>query len=541
MNLLKLIKSESNASPRSILILAVISGIANGILMAIINAAAGTASHDNLNFRYLVMFVLAIMLFIVTKKAAMMKSLAIAEKVITQFRLRIANKLRHADLQSVEQIDHSVIEARLTQDTMTISQASGEIINALQSAVMILVCVGYLAMLSFTACLITVGTIVAGVSLYLANQRAVSIDLQRSTEKEVEFFHSLGHLVHGFKELKMNQGKSGDWYENSYTATSIEGEALKIKTAVQFVRNFIFSQTFFYMLIGVVVFLLPVLSATYTDVVIKTTAVILFIIGPLTSIVGCIPFFVRANVAVDNLYRFEAAIDAYVKNGGEDAGHSAMTFDGFQTIAMRNLAFQYVDASGQPGFSVGPFDLTWKRGETVFIVGGNGSGKSTLMKLLTGLYQSGQGELLVDGIQLRRTHYQNYRELFSIIFTDFHLFDRLYGLQQVDERRVREMLRDLELTDKTDFVNGRFTNTNLSTGQRKRLAFIIAMLDDRPILAIDEFAADQDPVFRAYFYNVIFKDLKARGKTVIAVTHDDKYFGVADRVLKMEYGRLAPV
>ena len=540
MNLLKLIKTESNVSPRSILILAVVSGIANGMLMGIINAAAGSASHDNLNFRYLVMFALAIILFIVTKRLAMVKSLAIAERVITQFRLRIANKLRRADLQAAEQIDHSVVEARLTQDTMTISQAFGEIINALQSAVMILVCVAYLAMLSLAACLITVGTIAAGVSIYLANQRTVSVDLQRSTQKEVEFFHSLGQLVHGFKELKMNRAKSTDWFDNSYTATSREGETLKLKTAVQFVKNFMFSQTFFYILIGIVVFLLPVLSATYSDVVIKTTAVILFIIGPLTAIVGCIPFFVRANVAVDNLYQFEATLDAYAQHAEENGGQSAMTFDGFQSIALRDVAFHYVEPSGQSGFAVGPFDLTLRRGETVFIVGGNGSGKSTLMKLITGLYHPVQGELLVDGIPLRRPHYQNYRELFSIIFADFHLFDRLYGLPQVDERRIQEMLRDLELTDKTDFVNGRFTNTNLSTGQRKRLAFITAMLDDRPILAIDEFAADQDPVFRAYFYNVIFKDLKARGKTVIAVTHDDKYFGVADRVLKMEYGRLVP-
>jgi putative pyoverdin transport system ATP-binding/permease protein len=90
----------------------------------------------------------------------------------------------------------------------------------------------------------------------------------------------------------------------------------------------------------------------------------------------------------------------------------------------------------------------------------------------------------------------------------------------------------------TRFKDGRFTNTDLSTGQRKRLAFIAAILEDKPILILDEFAADQDPVFRKYFYEDILKELKLMGKTVIAVTHDDHYFHIPDRLLKMDSGNL---
>ena len=86
------------------------------------------------------------------------------------------------------------------------------------------------------------------------------------------------------------------------------------------------------------------------------------------------------------------------------------------------------------------------------------------------------------------------------------------------------------------YADGRFSTLDLSTGQRKRLAMVAALLDDKPIYIFDEWAADQDPGFRRYFYEGLLGELKARGKTVLAVTHDDRYFGVADRVVKRGEG-----
>jgi len=189
-------------------------------------------------------------------------------------------------------------------------------------------------------------------------------------------------------------------------------------------------------------------------------------------------------------------------------------------------------------FSVGPLDMTLNQGEMLFIVGGNGSSKSTLLKLLTGLYYPATGFLSVDDDEIDQSHYHNYRELFSIIFTDFHLFDKLYGLHQIDEQLLKSLLHSMQLDKKTHYLDGQFTNLNLSTGQKKRLAFITAILEDKPIYVFDELAADQDPAFRQYFYEVVLQELKQQGKTIIAVTHDDKYFHVADRVLKMEYGQI---
>jgi putative ATP-binding cassette transporter len=202
--------------------------------------------------------------------------------------------------------------------------------------------------------------------------------------------------------------------------------------------------------------------------------------------------------------------------------------------------FHYYHRDKSPLFSVGPIDMTIRRGEVVFVVGGNGSGKSTLMKLLTGLYYPESGRILVDGKPVMRSDYPDYRELFSIIFTDFHLFERLYGIDEYDEEMIHRLLKQMELDRKTDFVDGAFTNIQLSTGQRKRMAMITALLEDKPVYVFDEWAADQDPTFREYFYNEQLKKMKESGKTIIAVSHDDRFFHFADRVLKMDFGRFVP-
>lgn len=540
MNLIQLVKKESTNSLQTLLVLTLVSGVAQGMLLAIINNAAATAAYADLNFRNLLLFGIAITIFIIAKRVALSRSFLMAEEIIAKFRIRIADKLRRSNLAVVERIGKANVEARLAQDTLTLSQAAGEIVNAAQSAIMIAVCVAYLAFLSKLAFYLTLAMIIGGVSIYVRNQRAINRQLQLATQKETEFFVSLGHLMDGFKELKMNQPKSDDLFENYFSRICADAQAVKVRTGLEYVRNFIFSQTFFYLLIGVLVFLLPAFNEGYTDVIVKTTAVILFIVGPLTSLVGSIPIYAKASVAMDNLSTLEGFLDSPIAAAERMVAPAKIDFHGFRKIDVEDVTFTYLDERNQPAFSVGPFRLDLRQGETIFIVGGNGSGKSTLMKLLTGLYAPQGGALLVDGVRLQAAHYRAYRELFSILFTDFHLFDRLYGLHDLDEKRLAQLLTRMDLDDKTAFEAGRFTNLNLSTGQKKRLALIVAILEDRPILALDEFAADQDPEFRQFFYETLLPELKAAGKTIIAITHDDRYFHCADRVIKMEYGQIQP-
>jgi putative ATP-binding cassette transporter len=158
---------------------------------------------------------------------------------------------------------------------------------------------------------------------------------------------------------------------------------------------------------------------------------------------------------------------------------------------------------------------------------------------LTGLYQPSEGNVSVDGKVIGGSDYQRYREMFGVVFSDFYLFRRLYGLQEPDPDLVEELLTMLQIREKTRLKDGAFTTLNLSSGQRKRLAYAVSRLSDRQVYVFDEFAADQDPGFRRYFYSELLPELKRQGKTVVAVTHDERWFEAGDRLVKLDYGTIA--
>ena len=190
-------------------------------------------------------------------------------------------------------------------------------------------------------------------------------------------------------------------------------------------------------------------------------------------------------------------------------------------------------------FILGPIDLTLRPGELVFFIGGNGSGKTTLAKLLLGLYAPESGEVLLDGKPITEENRDHYRQIFTAVFSDFYLFDSLLGIesQQLDEKAL-EYLKQLQLTHKVQVKDGALSTTKLSQGQRKRLALLTAYLEDRPIYLFDEWAADQDPLFKQIFYYELLPELKARGKTVLVISHDDRFYEVGDRIVKLEYGKI---
>lgn len=128
---------------------------------------------------------------------------------------------------------------------------------------------------------------------------------------------------------------------------------------------------------------------------------------------------------------------------------------------------------------------------------------------------------------------------YSTVFADFYLFDKLYGISyEGKETEIQRYLEILQLSDKVQIQDGKFSTTKLSTGQKKRLALLVTYLEDRYIYLFDEWATDQDPEFRLFFYDSLLPELKFKGKCVIAVTHDDRYFNLADRVIKMDLDKM---
>jgi len=216
----------------------------------------------------------------------------------------------------------------------------------------------------------------------------------------------------------------------------------------------------------------------------------------------------------------------------------------FETVTLHDVSFEFAERDAQvpPGeaFRLGPINLTIRSGEVVCVVGGNGSGKTVLMRLLTGLYRPTSGQIVYNGVALGDGDRQAYREQITTVFSDFFLFRELLGRRDTRAAKVSAWIEHFGLSRKTGFLEkeGRFSTVELSTGQRKRLALIVSILDERPIIVLDEFGAEQDPSHRHQFYRDWLPELKRMGKTVVVVSHDDHFFDAADRVVRMDFGRV---
>jgi putative ATP-binding cassette transporter len=535
MKLLEFFNKESDAQKGKIILMAIISGMASSMLLAIINVAAEQISNQAIETRFFLLYLIAFALFIYTKKYAFSQATIAVEVVIHKVRSRIVDKIRSSELRFIEETDSATMYTPLTQDAQLISQATIVFVNASQSVMVLIFSSLYLLMLSPMSLFLTVIFFGADIMIYLSHYHKISEELHNASQKEAQFFESFSHILKGFKELKINRRKSEDVF-NHVKQISKESTDIKVSSGLSFLTDMIYGHINFYLLFAILVFILPSFSSTDIDVIFKITATILFIEGSVERFMMAIPMITKTNVAIDNIYQLEAQLD---KVGSQQVDSVNMTpIPTFQEIRLVDMTFHYTDKFGTALFSLGPINMTIKQGEMLFIVGDNGSGKSTLLKLLIGVYYQATGSLYVDDEAIDQTNYQSYRECFSIIFTDFHLFDKLYGLGKIDEQRLKSLLRLMKLDQKTKYINDKFTKLDLSTGQKKRLAFIAAVMEDKPIYIFDELAADQDPSFRKYFYEVLLQDLKKQGKTIIAVTHDDKYFHLADRVLKMESGQL---
>ncbi len=542
MNLFGFYKKESSRPWKGILFMAFLAGLSNStILFIMITYIGNPVKHGNPT-KFFILYIIATLLFVFSKKYALTNVISFTENLIKKIRVRVVNKIRHSELSFMETIDEAYIYGRITQDTNFISQAAIVIVTVCQSGLAVIFCLMFLAYLSVFSFLFTVGALGAATVIFLVYRKTIKKLMNESARVESKLLGYLTQIAKGFKEIKLNMRKNDDLF-NHFKDVADSTENLKVKTGINFSNDLIYSQTFVMALIAAAAFILPKIAPTSDEVTVMTVMVIIFLIGPLDMLLTNIPIFTRANLAIDSFYKLEDTLDKEGGNGdsncngGEDDDHENIV-DTYKNIGLDNVSFNYKDNDKKTVFTLGPINLNIKNGEHIFIVGGNGSGKSTLAKLLTGLYYPESGNILLDGEIVSKPNYQDYRELFSIIFTDFHLFDKLYGLENVDKEKLNSLLKLMELDKKTKYKDERFTNTNLSTGQRKRLAMIVSFLEDKQIYVFDEVAADQDPHFRKYFYEVLLRDLKADGKTVIAATHDDKYFHVADRVLKMDYGKM---
>lgn len=294
-------------------------------------------------------------------------------------------------------------------------------------------------------------------------------------------------------------------------------------------------QVLVFVVIGVVLFALPMMKEVTTQTLTGYTIILLYMMTPLQVIMNTVPNLSRASVSLKKVEELGLSL---VEKGTEgELKRPLDTAPAWNSLELVGVTHNYYREEEKSSFTLGPINIRLTPGELVFLVGGNGSGKTTLAKLLTGLYIPEAGEVQLNGEAITDENRENYRQYFSMVFSDFHLFESLWGLEspKIDEQ-AREYLRQFQLDHKVEIKDGALSTTDLSQGQRKRLALLTAYLEDRPIYVFDEWAADQDPLFKQIFYYQLLQDLKARGKTVVVISHDDRYYDVADRIIKLEYG-----
>jgi putative ATP-binding cassette transporter len=535
MKVLDLFRREAGVGGLRFLVLAALSGVANAGVLAIINVAAANVQDKADNFRNVVLFGLAIAIFVVTQRTLMVEVCEKVERLIDRLRTRLVERARRSEYLDLDEVGRSEIYACLTRETQILSQAAPNIVIAVQSAILVGFTLVYMAALSETAFLLSAGFTLLGALIHISRSGEVKRQLRAAFERENDLIEGLSDMLDGFKEVKMSTERS-DAIAARIARISAEVTRMRIGTQTAYATDFVTSQVTFFILTGIMVFVVPNISQAYIEVVVMTTTASLFLIGPVSNVVGSLPIFANANAAADNITRMEARLG----NAGSGSGPVAVSgrFSDFRRIVLDGATFSHHAAGGESGFRVGPVDLVVERGVTLFLTGGNGSGKTTFIRMLIGLYPASSGVIRVDGTPVTAATLADYRNLFSVVFSDNHLFSELYGIQEIDAALADELFALLEMQHKSKLENGRFTVTKLSGGQRKRLALIGALLEKRPICVFDEWAADQDPHFREKFYRVVLPFLKGRGITVIAITHDDAYFDLADIHVDMKNGRL---
>jgi putative ATP-binding cassette transporter len=397
------------------------------------------------------------------------------------------------------------------------------------------VSVTYLATVSAAVTLATVITVVAGVAIYRIFAAIGMRSLAAAREEQDELFQHFRGITEGIKELKLNRRRREELAGRQLDATATAYRRHSVTGLTVFEGAGGSGQAVFFVLIGVILFTFPHLLGIRGATLADSVLVLLFTVSSLQSVLTFLPALGRASVA---MAKIEGRLQRLGEGPPEIASVTAPAFEGWQRITFRGVSHLYPGPKGEQ-FVLGPLDFEFRRGEVLFVVGANGSGKTTLAKVVTSLYPPQSGEVLVDGVLVTDANRDAYRQLFSAVFSDYFLFESLQGLPAADRaERAQEYLVRLQLDHKVSIVDQRFSTTALSQGQRKRLALLASYLEDRSFYLFDEWAADQDPLFKEFFYTELLPQLRVKNKAVMVISHDDRYFPVADRLVRLDYGQI---
>jgi putative ATP-binding cassette transporter len=518
---------------------AVIAGVVSGACSALLLALVSRALADLQSFTRSSMLLFALLCVIspVSRFASASLLVKLGQHTIFDQRVKLSRKILAAPLLQLETIKAHRLMTVLTDDVLSIAAALSIIPLACISIAIVIGCLIYLGWLSWPLLLLVLGFMIVGGASYQLPLLSAIKWFRQARVTEEGLFKDFRAMTEGIKELKLNRCR-----REAFLTESLGKNAAGYRDQVLLGQNIYIAaaswgQILFFIVIALILFVAPRYIPTSPHVMAGYVITLLYMMNPLEMVLNSLPALGRADVALEKMEELGLSLKA--EPSMPETIQTVPGASGWNQLELIKVTHTYQVEGKSDGFTLGPANINLYPGEIVFITGGNGSGKTTLAKILLGLYAPEMGIIRFDGQLITQENLDDYRQNFSAVYSDFYLFEKLLGVDKTDlDRKAQEYLVQLQLQNEVKIIDGTLSNVNLSQGQRKRLALLAAYLEDRLIYVFDEWAADQDPFFKEIFYHQLLPSLKSRGKTVIAITHDDRYYHIADRVIKLEYGQI---
>lgn len=534
-----LIRFLTKYSPKVVVLAIVaglVSGASNAALLALFNAALKNGGRDSAG---LVWAFAALCLFLpLTRFFSEVQLTYVAQHALLDMRMRLCRKIIAAPLRHLEKIGPHKVLAVLAEDVPAITSSLTSLPLLCINTAITIGGLLYLGWLSWIVLLTVLCFLAIGILTYQLPVVSALRAFKRAREHADSLFKHFRSIIFGAKELKLHHERREAFLNGVLlpTAESLKKHMVAGNTIYTAATSW--GQVLVFIVIGLILFALPAFKPVTEETLIGYTLTLLYLMTPLQGIMNSAPNLARAGVALQNAENLGFNLQSTGVEG--DYRLPLNTSKAWSRLDMIGISHSYDSEGEKHSFQLGPIDLSLGPGELVFISGGNGSGKTTLAKLLSGLYIPEAGEIRLDGQPITDHHRESYRQYFSTVFSDFYLFDSLLGIECPNlDHRAGEYLKRLMLEGKVEIKDRTLSTIELSQGQRKRLALLTAFLEDRPLYIFDEWAADQDPQFKEVFYHSILPELKARGRTAIIISHDEKYYEVGDRIIKLDYGRIS--
>jgi cyclic peptide transporter len=537
MKFIKTLLGKSKKALGFMLVLGIFNSILNAGLLVFIN---NTIIKEPIPFfpEYdWALFIAIILASLICSRFFQTYMIKLTNNLLFDFEIMILKKLRMASFQDFEEIGNEKIYTAIN-DTKVLGSIPEVFMNAFNSLIVILCCFGYLFYISAVGASLVVVAMVFLLVFYLVRNNAIEKDLNERRDLMNSYYQYLADMLHGFKELKMGIARSNNIFSKFLVKNRVKGKDIAIDTSIKYMDNELTGYYSWYIVLGIVMFVLPVYFNISAE---KTTAflvTILYLIGPVAVLITLIPTYTMVKISVERISLIEQMLDPIQDRIVPSKLASQQPFE---EIRLENVTYFYNDEERNQKFYLQPVNLMIKKGEIIFITGGNGSGKSTFGNLLAGLYKPYEGSIYFNNQKIDSGQLMYYSDKISAVFTTNYIFSENYDEFELKEntgelKAYVDMMKMEEVLHLDEERN--VFDKNLSKGQQKRLALIYALLEGKDIIILDEWAAEQDPGFRKYFYEEILPQLKEQGKTIIAITHDDEYFDRATRVIKFNFGKI---